>query len=360
MLKQNRPPIIWEADMIDAEWMTAVLEHAGVLPTGRVVQAVGKPIGNGLVNTSLHFSLRYQDGPKGLPKAVVAKFSAADIDNPHAFTRSIRKREINFYRLLAPRTSMFVPRAYFAEVEPDGRVFTLIAEDLTPARIPDQITGCSLDDVETAILEAAALHAPFWNAPDILEAEWLDPVHPMVAPSATRAAKIFKDRFSGTLDKDIISGVERLPAAVNALSVYHSGSQTVVHGDFRLDNVIYDVQGGARRMATVDWQTVARGSGPFDVAYFIGTALDAEARRENELELVRRYHAELVRLGVAGYEFDECWLDYRRGALTGVLIGVISARSVTPSERGDALFPTMVRRSCKQALDLGTFDLWGA
>jgi hypothetical protein len=76
------------------------------------------------------------------------------------------------------------------------------------------------------------------------------------------------------------------------------------------------------------------------------------------VELVRFYHAELIRRGVENYGWDQCWRDYRRYALHGILMGVFSALSVERTDRGDALFLKMTRGACAQALDSGTFDFW--
>ncbi len=68
---------------------------------------------------------------------------------------------------------------------------------------------------------------------------------------------------------------------------------TVVHGDFRLDNLMF----GGERVAVLDWQTVRLGPAMSDVAYFIGSALQPDDRRSNEESLVREYHAALVAAG---------------------------------------------------------------
>ena len=70
------------------------------------------------------------------------------------------------------------------------------------------------------------------------------------------------------------------------------GPHTIVHGDFRLDNLLIrpDVP---EVVGVVDWQTCTRGPALRDVAYLLGAGLLPEVRREAEGELVRRYHAGL-------------------------------------------------------------------
>ena len=39
----------------------------------------------------------------------------------------------------------------------------------------------------------------------------------------------------------------------------------LIHGDFRLDNMLFDVKGAAEPIAVLDWQTVALGNGLTDI-----------------------------------------------------------------------------------------------
>jgi len=121
---------------------------------------------------------------------------------------------------------------------------------------------------------------------------------------------------------------------------------------------LFEVNGGAKPMATLDWQTLTLGPGAVDVAYFLSAALDPAERRRQEPELVRLYHAELIGRGVQNYDWGQCWRDYRRYTLHGILMGVFSALAVERTDRGDALFLKMTRGACAQALDNNSFDFW--
>ena len=351
---------------IDADWMTVALRRAGLLGDGgRVSGVAAKGVGNGLVGDSFRFTLTYEGEAKGAPASVVGKFPARDPASRKSGTdHMLYIREVSFYRELAKTVAIHVPRALVAEIDPATDDFTLIFEDLGPARQGDQLTGCSLEDARTAMGQAAALHAPRWGDASLLEIDWLairpQQLSGMVTEQLPAIIGLFADRYDGMLEPEFMDLVRRLPATLTAQRQGTAPAPlTVQHADFRLDNVMFDVQGGRHPMATLDWQTVTVGPGATDVAYFLSAGIDPQLRRDHERDLVSLYHSELVRRGVTGYDRETCWTDYRRFATHGVLMGVFSALSVERTERGDALFLKMTRGACEQALDLDTFSFWG-
>ena len=118
----------------------------------------------------------------------------------------------------------------------------------------------------------------------------------------------------------------------------------VIHGDYRLDNLMFGDD--ADDVVAVDWQTLAVGPPTRDVAYFLGTSVQVDERREHERRLVAAYHAELVRRGVEGYDADQCFDDYRVGHLQGPFITTLGAAYATAvrTEAADRMFVAMATR----------------
>jgi len=265
---------------------------------------------------------------------------------------------------MARTAAIRVPHALVAEIDLATDDFVVLFDDLGPARAVDQLDGCTLADAETALHEAAALHAPRWGDPALATIDWLAvkpaQLTPMVDAVLPPIITMFKDRYRDVLEPEFVALIDRLPHALIVSRTDAAMPRTVMHGDFRLDNMLFDVNGGAAPIATMDWQTVTIGCGLTDVAYFLSAGISPDERRAHEAALVRGYHAELVRRGVRDYDWDRCWFDYRRNTLHGILMGVFSSMSVERTERGDRQFLKMTRGACEQALDLGSFNLWDA
>jgi aminoglycoside phosphotransferase (APT) family kinase protein len=131
-----------------------------------------------------------------------------------------------------------------------------------------------------------------------------------------------------------------------------------VHGDYRLDNLLFGKRTAAGvEVAAVDWQTLDIGLPGRDLAYFLGNSLLVEDRRSHECDLVRAYFDALIRYGVTGYTFEECFDDYRYGQFQGLMITVLAAVGLTHTERGDAMFMAMSSRACAAIRDLGSLEL---
>jgi len=132
-----------------------------------------------------------------------------------------------------------------------------------------------------------------------------------------------------------------------------------VHGDYRLDNLMFHPDG--HEVIAVDWQTMAIGPGPRDIAYLLGTSLEVDARRDNEHALVAAYFDELAARGVTDYTAERCFRDYRLGQLQGPMITTLGSEFAT-AERTEAIndmFVAMATRSCTAIRDLKSLDLLG-
>jgi thiamine kinase-like enzyme len=132
----------------------------------------------------------------------------------------------------------------------------------------------------------------------------------------------------------------------------------VVHGDYRLDNLMFPLTG--RGVSALDWQTVGVAPPGRDLGYFLGTALHPEDRQRHEHDLVALYFDELRRRGVQGYSSNECFDDYRLGQLQGpfiTVLGCVYGATAERSQDADEMFISMAKRSCAAIRELESLSL---
>jgi len=335
---------------LTAEWLTAAL--AGVADGARVADLVTMRIGNGNIADSVRLVPTW-DRPTPAPASVVAKVPCSEeVSRATGFATRTYELESAFYNELASTVWVNRPLCYFANYDLDKERYVVLLEDLSPAEAGDQVAGCTPEDAAAVMPELAALHAPRWGDPTLLDLDWLDRPTPDSMRGAAEFVPTlfagFVDRYRSRLDPEVLAVSERLMASLDRYFTDRPGPWTLVHGDFRLDNLLF----GRPRVSVVDWQTVKIGPGLSDVSYFIGSALMPEARRDHEVELVRAYHRHLATDGI-DMAWDDCWDSYRRYSFDGLVMGIAASMLVTRMARSDDMFMAMVDRHSRQALDLG-------
>ncbi len=340
-------------DAVSASWIEDQLQRAGVLGTAHVTSVEWHSIGTGQVGDTVRFTLHYAEDAPHAPRSIAAKFPSADATSRQtAATLLLYRKEVLFYQQAAQLTRMRVPNAYAAMIDDTGNDFVLLFEDLGPCQAGNQLAGCTLAQAEVAITQAAALHAPTLDHP-VLDAAWLQPdaqASAMLRSLYPGAQAIFKDRYTGHLEPELMAICDELSDNLDLWLDRKHSSRSLLHGDFRLDNLLFDIHAGAEPIAVVDWQTCSVGCGLTDIGYLLGCGIGSALRRPNETVLLDLYCAEMTRLGVP-LSRDAIWDDYCIGALHGLSTAVFSAAFVVRTERGDANFLSMARGACELALE---------
>ena len=107
-----------------------------------------------------------------------------------------------------------------------------------------------------------------------------------------------------------------------------------------------------------DWEFCARGRGTYDVATFISEAFPTQQRREEEMGLLRMYHATLLEQGVGGYGFDECLEDYRLSMLEILVFWIVTGGYCDyEGERATAYLHNSLARFDAAIADLACMEL---
>ncbi|MCH2186168.1 ecdysteroid 22-kinase family protein [Myxococcota bacterium] len=346
---------------VTPRWIAQVLA-AGGLNDLHIEDFEAQSIGTGQVGENVRLALRYgPESAKG-PASVVLKLpSVHAVSRATAVAQGIYAREVHFYTDLARTLKIRTPHCWYADLDEKGEEFVLVFEDMTPADQGDQLMGCSLRQAELAMDEAARLHAPRWNDPELSRLEWLSHPGPDTAPLLEAVYQSvlpgFEARFRDRVHEDVLGLARRFGEKIGGWARFDEGPRCVVHGDFRLDNMLFGIGDGPAPLAVVDWQTCAEGHPASDVAYFLGAGLLPEVRRETEKKLLGRYHNRLVEAGVEQYSMDDLLRDYQRFSFSGFIMAVVASQIVEASERGDAMFAVMAERHAEQIADLQAEDI---
>jgi hypothetical protein len=329
---------------LTADWLSAVLG------AGTVADFACERIGTGQMSECYRIAVRYADGAHG-PASVVLKVAASDeTSRQTGLALGLYEREVRFYTDIAPRLGGPVAPCYHAGFDPTTGVFDLVLGDAAPAVVGDEIRGATTEQAKLALVELGRLHGPLLGDTALARADWLNRDSPMSQALIATLYAGFADRYGDQITAAQRGVCERLVGSFDAYVAQEAQRLPgLIHGDYRLDNMLFGEAGADRPLTVVDWQTVTWGPAMTDVAYFVGCALPVAQRRAHYDDLLRAYHDAL------GQDAPVTLADVRdavrRQSFFGVMMSIVSSMLVERTDRGDEMFMTMLERHCQHVLD---------
>ena len=332
---------------LSADWLTAVLGH------GTVADFTIERIGTGQMSECYRITLTYADDSASVPGSVVLKVAATD-PNSRQTGRALGlyEREVRFYTDIAPGLSGPVAPCYHAAYDPESGAFDLLLGDAAPAVVGDEVRGATVEQAALALAEIGEVHGALLGDTALADASWLHRESPLNQALVAQLWAGFSERYRDDIAPTHRVVCERLVAAFDAYLAAEATEdrvQGLIHGDYRLDNMLFGQSGADRPLTVVDWQTVTWGPAFTDVAYFLGCALPVEARRDHYDALLRAYHQALG--AQPPVDLDTVRNGVRRQSFFGVMMAIVSSMLVERTERGDQMFMTMLQRHCEHVLD---------
>ncbi len=312
--------------------------------------------GVGLMSSIARAHLTLADGSED---TVVVKCVARTENRELSKGLNFYWNEVNFYKYLGAECPIPIPRSLYAEVDPSTQNFLLVLEDMGDAESGDQLVPCTEAQLRAAFVRAAELHARFWGRTG--EHEWLKYQVDMrtmlfrrdaiFRPGLEPCINSYSRYFTGNRAEHVRKIVDQyLDLFMRAMA----GEPTIVHGDYRTDNVFLVDRNGVADVVAFDWQNTMGGNGTHDIAYFSSQSAGHELRGETEMNILRDYHAALCEGGVKGYSFDECLEQYRYNLLITMITPIAICSTLDQGNgRGAQLGPTILERAL---VALDTFE----
>ncbi|TDU31392.1 ecdysteroid kinase [Panacagrimonas perspica] len=344
-------------EQVTPEWMTQAL--AGREIDAKVRSLRMEQVGTGQLGETRRFHLEYDGTPApGAPKSLVGKFPSANATAAESGkTMGFYRSEVMFYQQLAHRAKIRTPKLYVAEID-KANDFTLLFEDMAPARQGDQFKGCTLEDARKALKEAAMLHATFWNDKELMAQPWLYVPEGAQGFYTTELIERSWDHINKHYTDYLTPEFKLVGDKYVKNHAYWNRPRdfpkTFSHCDFRPDNMLFG--GPNDRICVVDWQTSNFLGTGMDVAYFLSGIFDRDTRKANERALLKGYHEDLLAFGVKDYSFDHLMRDYAHYSFAVIAVAIAATLIVKRTERGDKMLMHMALGGALQALDNNALD----
>jgi len=342
---------------VSAEWVEECigrgkLNNINLVPMGE---------GVGMMSSMSIIELEWE-GSTNLPSSLVLKLAAENETNRTVSQQfNLYLKEVSYYKDLAPRTTARSPRIYASEIDEEHNFF-LLMEDVSSYRMGSQVEGATVEECELCIDFLINLHASFWN--QLNGISWLPNMSGSdnaknMALGCEAGWPQLQEIFGNFVPDNIEAERERYLEAVPRLQTQlDQHPTTLIHGDFRMDNMLFGQAPEHDSLLVVDFQGPLKGNGIHDVAYLLSHSAKTEVRREHERNLIERYSSGLINAGVKDYSFEKAWNDYRIGVLYSWTVAVVIAGTMDPANnRGFAWMSKMVERNGTAINDLDCLSL---
>ncbi len=338
-------PIPLTAEAMSPSWLTEVLRANGRLePDVEVVSFDLEPIGEvvGVFGTVHRVTPAYSAATSA-PATFVAKFPTDAVENKTVgMALDIYAREIHVLRNVAANTpGLDHARVVHADMDPANGAFALLVEEVTGKTVGDQVAGLDRTQVESVLEVLAALHAHWWDHPELATSDWLPrgdhPVQLAVVPGIMSSAMpVVAERYGDRLGPEKVAMgfavAEQFESLMRRLA---ERARTFTHTDMRAVNLFFDDTG--RDVTIIDWQLCTYSVPMQDAMYLYGSSVTVEDFDAWGVDTMRHYHECLNRhLAAIGqsYSWDDLWLDSQLVALWAI---VSPCSTVATFEMGNEL-----------------------
>ena len=316
-------------------------------------------VGEGFLGELARLHLTYDTGDG--PATAIGKIPTTDSGlKPLGDMLGVYGREHRAYAEIIPQLKVRTPRAWLNLGDEETGTFCLVLEDVGHLTPGDHHAGGSLEQARAAMLAAAGVHSRWWNKVDDLD--WVpgidSPLNMGLQDMYEASWPSVVDLYGDLLGVDVIAHLEAyIPTVRDMLTAYGEVSNTLVHNDFRLDNMFFD----GDELLLIDWQVVGRGDGMGDLAPFLSCNFDIELRREHETDLFRLYFDTMSDAGAGYLHFEDLIASYRL-SLNFWLANWCNAAATKgeTTQRGEELFERMLRRNVDAYREHAAWEMIGA
>ncbi|MFT4657820.1 MAG: hypothetical protein ACI8V4_002001 [Ilumatobacter sp.] len=342
-------------DEVTPAWMTQVLRTSGAIGVAASVTSVRTEpfIAGGLM--SLLFRSTIESDDPDAPSSVIVKFPM-DVPAQRALADvyGIYRREVVFYREIAPRSNIVMPIVHAAMIADDQSHYCLVMEDLRHLRQPDRDTGVTWDEAVLGIRALARYHSDWYGSHEL--PGLMDPFVsigapmqraglPSISEAGWPAAKV---HASELMSANAIAFGDRWVERLNAMLDQMCTSPTLCHQDWRGDNMFI---GADDQIVMIDPQIAGVANGAYDIGYFISQSMERSVRSGRERELVGEYLDELERHGV-NLDDDQLFFDVRVAVGLCLMYGFASyAQYELLDDKGKEMTAKLLRRAAESLDD---------
>ena len=293
----------------------------------------------------------------GLPRSVFCKATQGLANRMMLAHSGAILCEVSFYRSVRQHLTIEVPRAYWADYDPESFLSIIVLEDFADnAAFLDENSPVTLAFAERQVDLLATIHAQFHESPAFsgelsVLPTWYQRFHNLASFKLEESCRIGLGEAGDILPQGLRNRADEIWAAtLSSLEIQKPLPHTLGHGDTHLKNW-YTTRDG--KLGLGDWGVTHRGHWSRDLAYAMTTGLTIENRRLWERDLFAHYIDAMARSGVR-IDPEAGWTEYRRALMTALAFWTMTLK---PAEGMPDMQPSETSRVFISRLATAVDDL---
>lgn len=364
--------IVRSIEQVTPDWFTTALSRSGALVEGSVTDVEVEILEREL-STIARLELRYAAGSAGeLPPRLLLKLVDTDPESQRpqggGFDTVKVPAEVNYYvRDYVGVDRAPVLRCYDAAYSIESGRYHILMLDCSTTHATARNRTPTLEYGLALAESLAVLHSHWWGTErlniggePIPSSEAITRYMAPAMKGLNPMLEICGPELGSTWRDAIIDLFENHPEKMVERTLYGEGF-TLVHGDVNPGNILAPISGDGLicliDRAPFDW-SLTTWLGVSDISCMMVHWWEPETRRQLEQPILKHYHENLVRNGVAGYSWDQLLEDYRLCAVQSVYVATEWCRGVEARVKHKSIWLPMLRRSMVAFYDLKCDQIW--
>ena len=356
--------VIRHINQVSPKWITKVLKKGGHLENNKVTvieRTLSKS--KGYTSDRFHLNLTFKKANQETPPGRLF------IKIGYPEYTGVCYKEVEFYARTDLSADLPLLKCYNSafSFKPGGTY--LLFEDLSETHFTPDLSESrtnpyskyplSEKQYEGAINCLASIHSHWWNRPGfrrMICSEESKKVFAFFVESVGEKLGYFFDYLGDKISSKVQKLYESILAAYPTLywNYIDNGAQlTIVHGDAHFENFMFPRNQDNGHIVLLDWQIWRVDVGCSDLAHMMTLGWFPNQRKLLEKRMLRHYHKRLVQHGINNYSWEDCWYDYRLGAIRSLFMPVHFLGALNES---DVLW-ALVRKSNSAYVDLECEEL---
>ena len=327
-MAHTNTPLPKDVADLTVDWFNEVIAPRIGTQRARTVTCEDGSAGRGFTTQVVRLSVQWASPSDDFPQSLIVKLALPGIATKSTGYLEALEIERRWYETEAETCPVRVPGCYYAGIDKVAGTFCLVLEDLCWMNAVDPADGLNADQSRIAVAALADLHA---YAPRSIE---LGRKPRRVPVRLLEGIEQSWDAFLSFCADFVPESFYDLPGFLRAVDFaatrVRAAPRSLIHGDYKPDNLLFGPPDADAKIAVLDWQGAAYGWAIEELAGFLPRSLPEEVALEPLVSDYYRHAAPISREKLISK--DEFFALYRHALVLSLAGNIAETQTLLNGE----------------------------